>query len=67
MQDVAFNMTVNSESMGVEDPHFGGDHLTAEQLSGHNFNKIDLFNPIAGHLQAEDSFGMDNMALGYGL
>jgi len=50
MQDVAFNMTVNSESMGVENPTFGGDHLTAEQLAGHNFNKIDLFNPIAGHL-----------------
>jgi hypothetical protein len=30
MQDVAFNMTVNSESIGVEDPHFGGDPLTAE-------------------------------------
>ena len=41
MQDVAFNMTVNSESMGVENPTFGGDHLTAEQLAGHNFNKID--------------------------
>lgn len=62
---LAFNMTVNSESIGVQDPHFGSSQPIIDQLDG----KIDLFNPIAGHLQAEDSFGMENMPLGltYGL